>query len=80
MIYLGLLYQDLIKQGALCLSDELPPVVPIVLYNGEVSWTAPTQIGDLIDVGPGQLSRYCPKMKFLLIEERAVEGVFIFTE
>ena len=32
--YVGLLYQDLIRSGQLTASGQLPPVLPLVLYNG----------------------------------------------
>jgi Putative transposase, YhgA-like len=31
--YVGLLYQDLIRSGQLTASGQLPPVLPLVLYN-----------------------------------------------
>ncbi len=34
MVYLGLLYQDLIKTKQLARTGRLPPVLPVVLYNG----------------------------------------------
>jgi predicted transposase YdaD len=34
MVYTGLLYQDLIKTGEVRSHDKLPPVFPLVLYNG----------------------------------------------
>ena len=34
LVYTGLLYQDLIRRGALDDAGRLPPVLPIVLYNG----------------------------------------------
>jgi hypothetical protein len=40
MVYVGLLYQDLIKRGEALADGRLPPVLPIVLYNGSPSWTA----------------------------------------
>jgi predicted transposase YdaD len=33
-VYVGLLCQDLVKQRKLGRSGKLPPVLPIVLYNG----------------------------------------------
>ncbi|MGH8556494.1 MAG: Rpn family recombination-promoting nuclease/putative transposase, partial [Methylococcales bacterium] len=39
--YLALLYQDLIRTGKLGKHDKLPPVLPVVLYNGEARWRAP---------------------------------------
>jgi len=44
MVYVGLLYQALIKQGQLLSDDRLPPVLPIVLYNGSPRWTAATDV------------------------------------
>ena len=41
LVYVGLLYQALIRAGQLPPSGKLPPVVPIVLYNGRGRWTAP---------------------------------------
>ena len=40
MTYIGLLYQDLIKQKQVLKGRRLPPVLPIVLYNGDAKWTA----------------------------------------
>ena len=34
MVYVGLLYQDLIKRGEVLDDGRLPPILPIVLYNG----------------------------------------------
>jgi len=38
--YVGLLYQDLIKRKELSRAGKLPPVVPLVLYNGPRRWTS----------------------------------------
>ncbi len=46
--YVALLYQHLLKQKQLTPSRLLPPVLPIVLYNGERPWTAPLALADLI--------------------------------
>jgi hypothetical protein len=35
--YLGLLYQDPIKQGVIAKGTKLPPVLPILLYNGKTA-------------------------------------------
>ena len=40
MVYTGLLYQDLIKSGAVAAGQHLPPVFPLALYNGSGQWTA----------------------------------------
>lgn len=69
MVYLGLLYQDLIRSQNLRAHDRLPPVLPIVLYNGKAPWTAAENVGDLIADVPGGLERYRPDLLYLLLDE-----------
>ena len=49
MTYLGLLYQDIIKKKQLTKNGRLPPVLPIVLYNGDRRWNAAIDVRDLIE-------------------------------
>ena len=70
MTYVGLLYQDLIRTGQLTIDKMLPPVLPVVLYNGDGKWTAATDISELIREIPGGLSRYRPSLQYLLLAER----------
>ncbi len=67
--YLGLLYQDLIARKLLSRSGKLPPVLPLVLYNGKRHWRAATEISELIVPGPKGLQELQPKLKYLLIDE-----------
>jgi predicted transposase/invertase (TIGR01784 family) len=69
MVYVGLLYQDLIKEGHV--KGLLPPILPIVLYNGNRTWTAKTDIADLIPVLPPFLASFTPHLKYHLIAENA---------
>ncbi|WP_313053334.1 Rpn family recombination-promoting nuclease/putative transposase [Pseudomonas lopnurensis] len=69
MTYLGLLYQDLLKTGQLTPAGKLPPVLPLVLYNGDRPWLASTEIADLIDAIPGGLEAFRPAMRYLLLDE-----------
>ena len=71
MVYVGLLYQDLVKRGEVLADGRLPPILPIVLYNGSQRWTAATDIADLIPVVPGLVSEFKPSLKYLLIDESA---------
>ena len=71
MTYVGLLYQDLIKSDAIEKNAKLPPVLPIVLYNGERRWREPVDIFELVEGIPGGLSRYTPHMRYLLLDEGA---------
>lgn len=50
---------------------ELPPVFPVVLYNGERAWNAPRRLEELVaDAELGDLSDYVPRFTHHLIEER----------
>ena len=69
MTYVGLLYQDLIKSETIKTGGQLPPILPMVLYNGEPLWQAPVDIADLITPIPGGLERYRPHLHYLLLDE-----------
>ncbi len=71
MVYQGLLYQDLIKSGEVPDNALLPPILPIVLYNGKDRWTAATDLFDLIPPVPGIVEQYKPRAKHLVIDKNA---------
>lgn len=75
LTYLGLLYQDLIHQKIVSGGQKLPPVLPIVLYNGKPRWRAATEIGQLIETVPVGLGDYAPRMKYLLLDEGAIDEI-----
>ena len=72
MAYIGLLYQDLIRGKEIPARGLLPPVLPMVLYNGRSRWNAAQNVEDLIEPVPGQLSHWRPRLPYLLIDEWAV--------
>ena len=51
LTYTGLLYEKLIDDGALRRHGKLPPVLPIVIYNGSQPWTASEEVAELIALG-----------------------------
>ena len=67
--YIALLWQDLIAQHQLCPGDLLPPVLPIVLYNGDQPWTAPLSLRRIIAPGPAALRRLQPTASYLFLDE-----------
>ncbi len=69
MVYLGLLYQDLLKRGETAPSGKLPPVLPLVLYNGYPTWGAAREVSELIEEVPGGLERYRPRLRYCLLDE-----------
>ncbi len=74
LVYVGMLYQDLIRAKQLTPSGLLPPVFPIVLYNGERKWTAACEVSELVEAVPGGLEHYRPQMRYCLLEERAYQN------
>ena len=47
--------------------------LPIVLYNGQARWSAATDVGELVEPMPGGLARYCPRQRYLLLDEGRVD-------
>jgi hypothetical protein len=74
MAYLGLLYQDLIRQLGLKAGDPLPFVLPIVLYNGHARWTSPTNTTALVPNAPAGLEAFRPRVEYLLLDEGAFQA------
>ncbi|HRQ59764.1 MAG TPA: Rpn family recombination-promoting nuclease/putative transposase [Azoarcus taiwanensis] len=72
MAYVALLYQDLIRQKLLSPSGRLPPVLPVVIYNGEEPWKAAQSVQELVETVPGGLERYRPALNCLLLDEGAI--------
>jgi hypothetical protein len=70
LVYVALLYQELIRRGELLPGDMLPPVLPILLYNGDRPWTAPQALRELIAGVPPSLARYLPDLRYFLLDER----------
>ena len=46
LVCTGLPYQDLIRRGAFGDDGRLPPVLPVVPYDGRPRWTAPVEAGE----------------------------------
>jgi predicted transposase YdaD len=68
LVYVGLLAQDLVRQGHLN-HGQIPPVVPVVLYNGQPLWRAPVQVQDLFAPPLPGLDAFVPRMAYHLIDE-----------
>ena len=76
-VYTGLLYQDLIKSKRVKTRELLPPVFPIVLYNGSPRWTAATELSQLIEPYTKGLEAYCPRQRYFILDElRIPEEIF----
>ncbi len=69
LLYLLLFYQELIKYKEYR-DHKLPPVFPILLYNGDDSWTAPVSIEELIECPSPSLAAYMPAFRYCKIVEK----------
>ena len=68
LAYTALLYQRVIADGALHEHGALPPVLPVVLYNGRRRWTAPVEMTALIAAGRGVLAPYQPSQRYYVLD------------
>ena len=68
LTYTALLYQRLDADGVLRDHRALPPVLPVVLYNGRRPWTASVEMTDLVAVGSDLLAPYQPSQRYYLLD------------
>ena len=68
LTYTGLLYQRLAADGVLRGHGVLPPVLPVVIYNGRRRWTAPVEMRELVAAGSELLAPYQPSQRYYLLD------------
>ena len=68
LVYTGLLHQDLVRRNALGPDGELPPVLPVVIYNGRLRWTAETDVSRLIAPVGEDLARCQPSQRYFVVD------------
>ena len=64
-----MLYQRLIAEGELSEDGALPPVLPIVIYNGRRPWTAASDVAALVASSDPVLAPYQPSQRYFLLDE-----------
>jgi hypothetical protein len=70
MVYTGLLWQQIVAEKRLTADGRLPPVFPLVLYNGDRRWEMPLALESLIDLpADSPLWRWQPMMRYNVIGE-----------
>lgn len=70
MHYVACFYDHLLKTKQASIRQGLPPVLPIVLYNGSNRWSARQEIYELIKPEPPEFLRvYQPHLRYYLIDE-----------
>jgi predicted transposase/invertase (TIGR01784 family) len=69
LVYVGLLLQELIRAQKLKAADRLPPILPVVLYNGKRPWRSPLDLVSLFGSVPDGLRRRLPRLEYILVDE-----------
>ncbi|MFI3271682.1 MAG: Rpn family recombination-promoting nuclease/putative transposase [Pseudomonadota bacterium] len=73
LAYTSLLWQSLIERGELKTGSYLPPVLPIVIYNGGNAWKAKTNVTELIANTHEILQKYQPSQEYFLLDENVFD-------
>ena len=66
LTYTGLAWEGLSRRTAR--GTPLPPVVPMVIYNGASPWTAPEDVAELIAPAPAALARLQPSNRCVVLD------------
>jgi predicted transposase YdaD len=75
LVYAGLLWQHLVREQRLIPDGGLPPILPIVLYNGDPRWRAAVDLTDLIGLPAGSaLWQWQPALRYYVIDEGAFDA------
>ena len=70
MHYVACFYDHLLKTRVTTPGGGLPPVFPVVLYNGSQRWTAEQDVYEMVQPEPpGFLRVYQPHLRYYLVDE-----------
>ena len=69
---IGMVHQERVRRGALRGTGRLPPVLPLVFYNGESRWGAAVQVRETIAPVGGVLDGVQPRLRYRVIDAGAV--------
>lgn len=72
-VYIGLLYQDLVRRGELGGDGKLPPVLPLVFYNGRARWNASMELAGMIAPAPDGIAQLQASQRYFLIDQRRLD-------
>ena len=75
--YVSVFYITLIRTGQVKKGDPLPPVLPIVIYNGKDQWTASFDIKSLMQEIPQSLLNLQPAQRYIFINVGKLEESFL---
>ena len=72
LAYTAQTYVKLIRAEAVKPGGGLPPVLPVVIYNGRTRWSAAEDMDGLIAAADGALAPFQPRQRYLLLDEHAL--------
>ena len=70
--YVGNLYLDIIRTQKQNSLKKLPPVFPLVIYNGKNQWNASKSFKDIVSCPYTSLSKYIPDIFYEVFDEKEV--------
>ena len=73
MEYTALLYGELLRRR-MARPGALPPVLPVVLYNGDAPWSPTTEMRDLIAAPSPLLAPYQPSQRHFVLDQRRAQA------
>ena len=66
--YCSLQLEQLVRQQRLAPERRLPPIIPIVIYNGSQQWKAPLELNELFSVRGSAEAAFNGQCQFILME------------
>ncbi len=70
--YMGLQWKDLYDQGKI-VGGKLPPIIPIVIYQGQENWRIRTSFQDLVELPSESFSAYIPHFSFAFFNVKGID-------
>ena len=69
LAYAALLWQQLVREKQIAAQGTLPPLLPVVLYNGDTPWNAPVTVRELVGLPEASsLWQWQPDFRYHLID------------
>ena len=72
LTYTCLTYEELIRRGEIQPGNELPPLLPVTIYNGPSRWGAATDVAELIAPVKKPLAQYLPSFRYLVLDLQGI--------
>ena len=70
--YTAMLYRELLREHRLAPDGFLPPVLPVVLYNGDAPWRSASDMRELVAPTGPALARFQPSQSHIVLDERRI--------